>query len=185
MNLNRFVRDIEAPEPPYVCEVAFFPVATVPWALGALETRVLRYVWKTADDWRLGCQLIRELQVSLLMGCKNEITNRQDALYALLDRAINGTAYGVSGLGTDVEPYVWIPALPVAPLLQFDLPGLLKQVQTSGRQLDNLTNGTVYDEAPDTRNIRQQLDDLIAATGGQGLDDEQLAELVKIAALLA
>jgi hypothetical protein len=175
-----------APEPPYRCELVEIDVEAVPYMLGALWQREQRYHWLTADDAKRGRQLLAKEGAQLLMGCTREITNRQDALYALLDRAINGTEYSVSGAGTDVEPYIWAPPLPTAPGPVYALPGLLRQAEISGRQLDNLTNGTTYDEAPDSRNIRQQLEDLIAALGEQeSLDPEILAELVQILAALA
>lgn len=174
-----------APPLPWRCELVEIDTDAVPFMLSALYLKEQRYNWLSEDDARDGRRMLAKQGAQLLMGCIKEITNRQDALYALADRAINGTAYGVSGQGTDADPYVWSPPLSVAPLLQFDLPGLLKQAQTSGRQLDNLTNGTVYDEAPDNRNIRQQLDDLIVAAGGQQLDDEMYGKLIEIALLLA
>lgn len=69
MNLNGiFVRNLEAPAEPWYGELADFSVEVVPFALGALEMRARKYIWASADDWKRGRRLIRELQVGLLMG---------------------------------------------------------------------------------------------------------------------
>ena len=175
-----------APPPPYHCDLVEVDIEAIPFLLGALWRKEWRAYWNTDDDARDGRQLLAKQGAQLLMPCAKDIVERQDRLYALLDRAINGTPYNVSGTGTDLDPYIWAPPLPVAPLAQYGLPGLLRQAEISGRELDNLTNGTTYDEAPDSRNIRQLLDDLKTALEGQSnLDPEILGELVQILAALA
>ena len=121
------------------------------------------------------------------MGCSSEIVAAVDRLYRLTDAIHNGTVYGVSGTGTVEDPYIYTPAMPLVPATAAGQePSVKFSLEKSLRLIDNLVNGTTYADAPDSRNIRQQVEDLIAAVQAQGgLDDEMLDQLLAIAGLLA
>jgi len=77
-----FPHDQDPPEPPDVCELAIFPVAVVPYALGALEARTTAYTWSD-DGYVRGVQLIRSLQMSLLCGGMGDLVAEIRALRGL------------------------------------------------------------------------------------------------------
>lgn len=161
-----------------------WPVEALPFALGALWQRTQRYHWVSPDDWKRGRRLINELQVGLIMGCKNELLESQRQIYRLLDTALNGTTYTVAS----ADPLEIEPAIPAVPPAWEDAPepSALYYSRETYRSVDNALHGRDHTGYSDLRNPRQQLDDLIAAVSGQGnLDDEQLAQLIQIVGLLA
>jgi hypothetical protein len=177
------VHNLVAPAPPDTCEIVIFPVAVVPFALGALEYRIPRYVW--ADDSYLrGVQLVRSLQMALLCGGVKEITDRQDALYRLLAGALYGTEYNV--VATDPE-LVIEPPIDSYHALDFENENsILGRMEDSRQLLQNALNGTETPIYSDTPGIRELLASLIEAVqAGETNDEEMLAKLVQIAGLLA
>lgn len=108
---NWFVRDQVAPAPPYTSVVVEVPVQAIPFALGALESRAAQVTWVDAENWRVGRQLIREMQVGLLMGA--DIGERIDRLYRLIDAAFYGRQYIQTSI--DPAPLTISPAIPAVP----------------------------------------------------------------------
>lgn len=105
------VHNLVAPDPPDVCELAVFPIAAVPFALGALEYRIPRYVW--ADDSYLrGVQLIRSMQMAILCGGMSDLLEGQNKIYRLLDSALYGRVYTVASS----EPLVISPLIADVPV---------------------------------------------------------------------
>jgi hypothetical protein len=109
--MNRFINNLTAPAPPYVAELAVFPVAVVPFALAALESRTVKYVWADEENYQRGVQLIRSLQVALLTGGMQELIESNNRLYRLLDSALYGRQY----TQVSVEPLEITPVIPAAP----------------------------------------------------------------------
>jgi hypothetical protein len=182
MNLNQFVRNLTAPEPPYICELAAFPIPVVPIALGALELRTVPHIWASPEDAYRGTQLIRSLQVALLTGCMKELIESNRQIYRLLDTTLNGAIYVADELDGEI---IVTPPIPAAPAdVARSVHSRLERLE---QLLDNAYNGATY--APDFLNatgVRQQLSDLILAIQQQGqLDDDMLAELINIVTLLA
>lgn len=175
-NLYSFVQNVPLPDPPSASHLACIPIAILPVAIGALESRAQSFVFRDVDAY-YGIQLIRRLQVALILGCES-----MDRLYRLLDSTVNGVAY----MTTEVDGLVVItPDIPVVPApVSRSIHSRLERIEY---MFDNAYNGAVH--APDFLNatgVRQQLADLITAVqaGGQ-LDDDMLASLVQIAGLLA
>jgi hypothetical protein len=176
------VHNLVAPEAPYQCEIAVFPIAVVPFALGALEYRIPRYVW--ADDSYLrGVQLVRSLQMALLYGGLREITDRQDALYRMLDVAIFGTSYTVvSDDPLIVEPLV----SPTHTLDILDDTSILGRLELQKQLLENALNGTETSNYDRVNGVRDLLEAIQAAIEAEtDLDPEMLAKLAEIALALA
>lgn len=176
-----------APLPPYDCELIEVDTQAIPFMLGGLYARAKRRHWITDEDATRGRQLLAKQGVHMLMGCKDEIVTAINQLYRLTDVVHNGTVYSYTGTGTTLDPYVYNPPIPVVPART---PGLEPSEKFSLEKLlrlqDNLVNGTTYTDAPDDRNLRQQLADILEAIQGQEtLDPEILAELVQILAALA
>lgn len=125
---NFYVRDQIAPLPPYSYVLCEIPIQAIPYAIGALENRANETTWIDKDNWRIGEQLIRELQVSLLMPQGTEAINR---VYRLLDSIYRGRQYTVvSEEGPVIEPEIpAVPDMTVLPGSMIDmldkLPGII------------------------------------------------------------
>lgn len=174
----------QTPAPaPDVCELAIFPIAAVPFALGALEYRIPKYIWAPASYLR-GVQLIRSLQLALLCGGLKEITDRQDALYRMLDTALYGTSYNVVSSEPDliVEPIIW----PTRELTIENPDSLLGRAEDLRQLLQNGINGTPTDNYDRANGIRDLLELIQAALESEsGIDSDMLAKLAEIALLVA
>lgn len=177
----------DAPRPPYACELVEVDIPAIPFMLAALGHKAQKFYWSNEDEATQGRQLLAKQAASLLMPCAKAIVESVDRLYRLTDVIHNGAIYSYTGTGTTLDPYVYNPAMPIVPARQ---PGLEPSVKFSLEKIlrldDNLVNGTTYIDAPDARNLRQQLDDILAALQGEdSLDPEILAKLVQILAALA
>lgn len=178
-----FPKNLEAPEEPYTSELAGFCVAVVPYALAALESRATRYTW-SEDSYLRGNQLIRSLQMALLCGGLKEITERQDALYRLVDVALFGTTYSV--VETVPELIVSPEIAPTHDLAIAAPESIMGRLETAKQLLENALNGTItpeYDRADGVRDLLEQL--LVAMEAESNLDPEMLAKLAEIALALA
>lgn len=185
MRLN-IVGKRAAPLPPVKGHLTCIGIELIPHILGAFWLRSQKYWWAEPEDQKLGRRYFAEMSAMLIEGCGDEIVAAVDRLYRLTDSIHNGVVYSVTGEGTVVSPYVYSPAMPLVPTTAPGAePSVKFSLEKSLRLLDNLTNGTTYADAPDVRNFRQQLQDLITAVGGTGeLDDEMLAQLINIVAAL-
>lgn len=182
MNYRRMVRDQVPPAPPDTCELVTFPVAVVPYALGALEARTPRHIWAEGSYVR-GEQLIRRLQLALLCGGLQELLESNNRLYRMLDTAIFGTGYTV----TSTDPLVVVPEIP--PQRTMGIYGddsILGRMEDMRQLLQNALNGTEtpnYDRNNGVRDLLEQLVTAIQQTGQ--LDDDMLNKLAEIAVLVA
>lgn len=170
------------PDPPDQCELGIFPVAVVPYALGALESRTYKYSWSD-DGYYRGVQLIRSLQLAILCGGLKEITDRQDALYRMLAGGIYGTLYTVES----TDPLVVTPEIgPTHDLVVDANDSLLGRIDDVQQVLKNSINGTITDNYTDPRGLKQILEDILANSGeSNDLDEEEIAKLIQIIAALA
>lgn len=178
-----FPHNLEAPELPDVSELAGFCVAVVPYALAALESRATLYTW-SPDSYLRGNQLIRSLQMGLLCGGLKEITDRQDALYRMLDTAIYGIEYSV----VSTDPVLVVePTIEATHSIVFDNPAsVLGRMEDMRQLLQNALNSTETPLYAEPLGVRELLANLITAVEAGGASDaDMLAELVQIAGLLA
>ncbi len=118
-----FPHDLTPPELPDFCELGIFPVAVVPYALGALEARATVYTW-AEDSYLRGNQLIRSMQMAILCGGMQELTEGQNRIYRLIDSAMYGRVYTVE----TEEPLVIAPVIPAVPDQTLEPAGLLTMV---------------------------------------------------------
>lgn len=183
MPVIKHVKNQTPAELPDVCELAIFSVAVVPFALGALEYRIPKYIWSEAGYLR-GVQLVRSLQMALLCGGLKEITDRQDSLYRLIDTAIYGTVYEV--IETIPELIVAPNIEPTRALSEGADGSIFARMEKQSQMLENALNGTVtslFERQPGIRDLLEQL--LEAAEAESNLDPEMLAQLVQIVGALA
>lgn len=174
----------EAPRPPYECELIEIDTTAVPYMLAALTIKAAKYWWLTPDDQLYGRWMLNKQKASMLMGCVREITNRQDALYNLLDASLRGTLRSVEGDGTDAVPFIYDPEIPqtVDPVVYL-LPGMQHSARSTLEGVRNLANGEAFTDFPDVRNFRQTLADILAALEAES-SEEQLELFRQIVILL-
>lgn len=180
------VTRIDCPTPPYTAEMVDIDTEAVPSMLYGIWLKSQKYYWSDADNARQARSMLAKQGAALLMPASIDIVNAIDRLYVLQAAAQMGITYYVSGTGTEADPFVYDPPLVQAqePTIG-ELPGLLSlQV----RQIEgwfNLLNGATTADFPDSRNVRQQLDDILAAISAGGYDDsEVIAKLIEVIALL-
>jgi hypothetical protein len=121
--------------------------------------------------------------MALLCGGLKEITDRQDALYRMLDSAMFGRHYNV--IGSDplvVEPDIW----PTHELAIEDPDSLLGRAEDLRQLLQNGINGTSTPNYDRASGIRDLLELIKAALETEsGVDSDMLAKLAEIALLVA
>ena len=169
------------------CFLVAINAKILPMVAGALAPLENRRMWLTDQDYEQGYNAIVALEACMTALCLNQLLDSNDRLYRLLDSSLNGTVYTVTGDGTPTDPYIYSPVIPIVPdETAHTYPGMRKHSEDIRNAITNIANGTAEPGYSDTRNIRQQLDDMIAAIQGQGeYDEDMLAKLVQIAALLA
>lgn len=151
-----------APEQPFTCEVFCFPVEAVPFMLHALKQKAERFYWDSEEDYSRGRQLMAQVGSELLMPCGTELVRSIDRVYVLLDTTLNGIQYTVTGTGTATDPYVYTPPIPDAPDLQdYVYPGMRSFAEVTEKLVHNIVDGTTLDGVTESRNFRQQLEDIL------------------------
>jgi len=170
---NSFLSAYDAALPPYQAGLSLSVPRLIPLIVGSLQLRAYDVMY-TPDSAYGAIQGLREVQVSVITGI-----TILDATYRLLDNALNGTMYTEVVPGT-IEPE--IPAFPPGNVLEYSILGMLEKLPELYKLSDNFMRGQVYPgEFEDDRNIRQQLDDILAAlAAGDPLSDDQLAVLEEI-----
>lgn len=158
-------------------------VSMVPILAGTLVRLLSASVWANDDHHQRGYNAVAEVLGCMTGNCTQGLQQSLDRLYMLLDGALYGRQYSLANPVTGEI----VPPLPVVPDTTLSVGQALAVVlPLFQRQTHNSLTGAVYDDAPDPRGIRQQLDELIAAIQAGAADDEDvLAALLQIVALLA
>lgn len=158
----------------------------IPTVLDAIRIRAAKYWWEDDAAWDCARDMLATFGKDLLMPCGTEIVNAIDRVYVMMDASLNGVSRGVTGAGTDADPFVYSPPLDNSKEADDYVPPSLRSDTNVARVLlHNLATGTPNAVVGDNRNFRDQLAEIIAKIdAGESLDPEMLAELVKIAALL-
>lgn len=174
------------PDEPWVCDIVEINPPIVPYLLTALYWRSQKFLWDGAEAARLARHALAIQGSELLMGCKAELIFEHKRLYRLMEGVYYGTSYADTGtLDTDGLPII-TPAVPNIPPEVPIAPSMLTHSAAARNFLASLAIAEVNDDAIDVRNIRDQLDAIIAAIeASEGLDPEILAKLTEIAVLLA
>lgn len=157
----------------------------LPLVAGALAHFEMRHVWHSDEEYEQGYNAFAELQACMTQLCIRELIDSNNRIYRLLDSSLNGVVYSASGAGTIIDPYLYSPPMPVVPATESGLePSLKFSGEKTLRLVDNLTNATIYDDAPDDRNIRQQLKDIYDKLAEVDTDAEDLEPILRGIALL-
>jgi len=164
------------------CYLVPIPKPLIPLVGGMVRMLEYRGFWLSNGDYERGYTAIVEFEANLAMNCITEITERQDALYRMLNTGMFGVTYAT----TSTEPLIVEPA--IAPHVTLDLhsqDSLLGRVDRLTQLVDNRLAGTETDLYSDLPGIKQQLEEIIAALG-EGTDlTEVISNLEAIALLLA
>jgi hypothetical protein len=169
------------------CYLVAINVALLPLVAGALKHFEERRCWHTDEEYESAYNAFAALEACMTSCCVRQLIDSNDRIYRLLDSALNGAVYAVAGAGTLADPYLYEPAMPLVPQT---LPGEEPSLKFSGektlRLIDNLVNATTYTDAPDNRNIRDMLQEIIDKAEGTGEFDEEIRDkLIQIALALA
>lgn len=89
-----------------------FPIPLVPLCLGAFRIKSSRYFYTDTGSWLYARQSIHQMGANMLRNNIDAITNRQDALYNLLDAALGGIERSVTGTGTSADPFIYDRPIP-------------------------------------------------------------------------
>jgi len=169
------------------CYLIPINVALLPFVAGALKHFEERRSWHSDEEYERAYNAFAELQACMTALCIRELIESNNRLYRLFDVTMNGAIYSYTGDGTALNPYVFNPPIPVVPYRVGPLePSVRFTLDKLTKLHDNLVNGTTSDVAPDDRNFRQQLADILLALGSEdSLDPEILAKLGEILLALA
>lgn len=146
----------------------------IPYVGGLLKMMEQRGFWLTETDYENGYTAVVQLEAQLMQNCIDEITNRQDSLYRLIDTSVYGRVYEV----TSTDPLVIEPAIPLVPVNNIQsLESLMGRAELSLQLIDNSLNGTEtehYDNPPSIRDKLQEVIDAITAgsTDNAGIIDQ-------------
>jgi hypothetical protein len=163
------------------CYVVPINVTLIPYVAGMLKMMEMRGFWETEEDYIRGYNEIVALQGCMMATCMDDLLQRQDSLYRLVNTALFGQIYEE----VSSEPLIIEPA--IEPFVSLDIleqDSMLGRIDRLTQMLDNRLAGTetpLYDQLP---GIKQQLEAIIAALE-EGTDlTEVISNLEAIALLL-
>lgn len=164
------------------CYVVAIPLPLIPYVGGLLKLLEQNGLWASTEDYERAYTATVQLERCLMATCLDDLLNKQDELYRMLNTALFGVTYAT----VSTDPLVVTPA--IAPHVTLDIhdqDSLLGRVDRLTQLVDNRLAGTdtpLYDELP---GIKQQLEEIIAALGEDVDLTEVISNLEAIALLLA
>lgn len=168
---------------PRVVDAECFPMQAVPVTARLLINKTFKGAWSTGNHIAGRDMTVRAI-MSIYEGCLSPTAKAVDRLYRLHSNVWLGTQYGITTVdGVDTIT----PAIPEGQPLGAAQSGLSMLELTTRLRfvIENALLGNTSAGLADARNYRDMLQELIDKPNeGQGLDDEMLAELLKIAAFL-
>lgn len=180
MTLN-IVLKADAPDPPYEGELVCHTAESTPFVLYGIWLKSQKYFWNSPSDWQVARTLLAEEGASLLMPCGRDIVNAIDRIYVQLDGRLSGLIRGVSGTGTDADPFVYSPAIPQDggdPIAQ---PGsVIGSLHYHSEAWENLLDGRTSDNFDDDRSFRDQLDAIKAVLESTELDGDEIEGILNL-----
>lgn len=165
------------------CYVVAIPLPLVPYVGGLLKLLEQKGLWETIEDYERGYTATVELERCLMATCLNDLIDRQDALYRLVNTAVFGVTYEQTG----TDPIVVIPAIaPFVDLTNYEQDSIMGRIDRLVQLVDNSINGTetpLYAYEPSVKALLQSVIDALQAEDGDL--EEILAQLQAIALLVA
>lgn len=165
------------------CALVAVPAPLVPYVGGLMKILEQRGFWADEVSFVSAYTAVIELQECMAMSCISDITDRQDALYRMLNTALFGVTYATES----TEPLVVTP--PIAPHVTLDIhdqDSLLGRVDRLTQLTDNSINGTDTPLYSYTPSVKALIQGVIDALGSDTSDlDSILSQLEIIAALVA
>jgi hypothetical protein len=160
--------------------------------VGKVQELERRSEWVTVEDWEQGYNWVVDFEAQL-MNCLTGLVEEQQRLYRLIDNALNGTQYQVTGDDPLTLKPIITPEIPNVPSPDPAIaPGLRARIERLEHLLDNLANGRQYltdiqnpDEEPlnDEISIRERVrlmqGTINAGWFGIGGEDATLADIVE------
>lgn len=152
-----------APDPPYRCDFHALPTEAIPSVLWSLWLKSQKYFWTDDTEALQARNMLAEFGIGLLMPCGNELGYKIDRLARILDSAMFGRTYIATGELDDNQLPIVTPALSdsVSPTGALD-PSMFQHSLIQRLLVQNLVDGTPTFYTLESRNFRQQLDDIKA-----------------------
>lgn len=169
-------------EPPYPTELVCISPKLVPFLFGAMWLKSQKYWWVDEINALAARKILAEQASKMLEPCGQNIVDAVDRLYMLTDLIWRGTERIRLGDGTPEDPFVIEPAIPPAPgTNSYEPQSGRDDIERTMQYVQSLATGEVNDYVSDTRNIRQQLEDILTAinNGGAAYDDAEVQALIQ------
>lgn len=161
-----------------------FPRQAIPAVVKLLIRRTYVSSWAEGQH-ELGRDMIVRCIVSLYAGCLNPTAEAVDRVYRLLSSALYGNVYAATE-DSNNERIITPPIPDVPDTMGYAGESIIQRAKQATLAADNIATGIPNELFAESRNFRQQLDDIkTALQNGENLDADILAELVQIAGLLA
>lgn len=154
------------------CFLVAIPRPLVPYVGGLMKLLEQRGFWLTTDDYARGYAAATELEACLMAACLNDLFEKQDAAYRLLNTAIFGVTYAT----VSEDPLVVTPAIaPHVTLDVHDQDSIMGRLDRLTQLVDNRIAGTETPLYADLPGLKQQLQTII---DNMSSDDADLAQII-------
>lgn len=163
------------------CALVAVDIALLPLVARAVQPYLEERIW-VAADYETAYKAFSEVIAGMTALCVQDVTDRLDRLYRLIDAGLYGTVYTVTGS----DPLTIAPDIADVPDSAIVSPGLLYRADQIVQLVDGSINGT---ETPiyglPAESIRSQLQAILDAIMSGSTDlTEVLNDLTSIIALL-
>jgi hypothetical protein len=165
------------------CFVVAIPLPLVPYVGGLLKLLEQRGLWASIGDYERAYTATVELERCLMATCLQDLLDKQDALYRLVNTGLFGVTYTLESS----DPITVSPAIePFVDLTNYDQDSIMGRIDRLVQLVDNSINGTetpLYSYDP---SVKALLQGIIDALGSEDTDlADILSQLEIIAALVA
>jgi len=165
------------------CFVVVVPKSLATYVGGLMRITEQRGFWATPEDYERGYKASIQFQECLMATCLNDLLEKQDAMYRLINTAIFGVTYATES----TDPLVVTPAIaPHVTLDVHDQDSIMGRLDRVTQLVDNSINGTetpLYTYDPSVKGLLADIKAAIEAGDTNG--EDLLAQLELIVGLLA
>lgn len=184
--ISKYIWASPPPGGPYQEWLCAIPKEMIPFAAGLLLARQLGYTWE-GDPAHVGHDLTNFFIIRLYKGIPmDELLDRLDKTYRLIDSTLNGTTYEATGQ-PDGSTLI-LPAIPVVPALKSEQPmraALDKTYKNAAFELSNITFPGETGLTDTSNTIKTKLLELLAEIDQtEEQNTEIIAKLVSVIAAL-
>lgn len=165
------------------CYVVAIPRPLIPYIGGLMKILENRGFWSSEADYSSAYDAVLEFERCLMTTCLDDLLERQDRLYRMLDAALFGKEYTL----VSADPLEVTPGIPAVHemIYQTDF-GIMAQIDDLRQLIDNSINGAATTNYAYPESVKDLLQGIIDALAADDADLESiLSKLEIIAALVA